>query len=83
MALDIIITAINIIIIIHRYHHHPHFHQYCIKGINQFCHILMFELQRGVLSTKSDMRSIEIPLLVGLASQTDVLTNMLLSAEGS
>ena len=42
----------------------------------------MFELQRGILSTKSDMRAVEIPLLVGLASQTDTLTNMLMAAEG-
>ncbi|KAK3791030.1 hypothetical protein RRG08_030200 [Elysia crispata] len=48
----------------------------------EIMHILMFELQRGILSTKSDMRAVEIPLLVGLASQTDTLTNMLMAAEG-
>ncbi|RUS91715.1 hypothetical protein EGW08_000541 [Elysia chlorotica] len=48
----------------------------------EIMHILMFELQRGVLSTKSDLRAVEIPLLVGLASQTHVLTNMLIAADG-
>ncbi|GFN78096.1 integrator complex subunit 5 [Plakobranchus ocellatus] len=48
----------------------------------EIMHILMFELQRGVLSSHSDVSIIEIPFLVGLASQTDILTNMLLNAEG-
>ena len=42
----------------------------------------MFELQRGILSTKSDPRAFDMPLLVGLATQTDALTNLLLAADG-
>lgn len=49
----------------------------------EIMHILMFELQRGVLSTKSERHAVEIPLLMGLASQTEILTIMLLAATGS
>ncbi|XP_005098705.1 integrator complex subunit 5 [Aplysia californica] len=48
----------------------------------EIMHILLFELQRGVLSRKMDSSPTDIPLLAGLASQTDRLTSMLLSSEG-
>ncbi|BFZ06008.1 hypothetical protein BsWGS_09047 [Bradybaena similaris] len=49
----------------------------------EIMHILLFELQRGVLSRKTDGSVVEISLLTGLASQVESLTRLLLHSQGT
>ncbi|CAL1542731.1 unnamed protein product [Lymnaea stagnalis] len=48
----------------------------------EIMHILLFELQRGVLSRKGNGTVGDLPLLTGLATQRDCLTLLLLQSKG-
>ncbi|KAH9505342.1 Integrator complex subunit 5 [Bulinus truncatus] len=48
----------------------------------EIMHILLFELQRGVLAKKGNGAVIDLPLLTGLSEQSDKLTALLLHSHG-
>uniref|UniRef100_A0A2C9LHY6 Integrator complex subunit 5 C-terminal domain-containing protein n=1 Tax=Biomphalaria glabrata TaxID=6526 RepID=A0A2C9LHY6_BIOGL len=48
----------------------------------QALHILLFELQRGVLARKGNAVVVDLPLLSGLAEQSSKLTTLLLQSYG-
>ncbi|XP_059160155.1 integrator complex subunit 5-like [Physella acuta] len=49
----------------------------------EIMHILLFELQRGVLSKKGNGLMGDMPLLTGLAAQVEALPGLLLSSRGN